>query len=132
VKTIRGRTRERAPSYLRERHRALTPAQRRDLERELLAERARLERALGALQETDDAAPRRADYAAGPGGDPVGALRIALHGRAPDRLDAIDAALQRLADGTYGRCARCGEHIPFGRLLVVPESEHCVTCGGIA
>jgi RNA polymerase-binding protein DksA len=40
----------------------------------------------------------------------------------------IDAALARLAEGTYGRCTRCGQQIPEGRLDAVPYATLCVTC----
>jgi RNA polymerase-binding transcription factor DksA len=32
------------------------------------------------------------------------------------------------AAGEYGLCARCGGLIPFGRLLVMPESAECGSC----
>lgn len=38
-------------------------------------------------------------------------------------------ALQRMAEGTYGTCARCGRPIPLGRLQVMPATQHCVACG---
>ncbi|HEU4631843.1 MAG TPA: TraR/DksA C4-type zinc finger protein [Gemmatimonadaceae bacterium] len=112
---------------------APTRAQLRALEAELLAERRRLERSMGA------AAPAtRVDALVGarfgsvPEGDPDDALRLALHGRVHARYEAVSAALQRLVDGTYGRCGGCGEFIPFGRLLVMPESERCMACGPLA
>lgn len=87
---------------------SLTATELAQLERALVAERARLERFL----------PRDLDGAAAHAGDDV-------------RLQAVVEALQRLRDGRYGTCARCGGTIPFGRLIVLPESDHCVRCGGI-
>jgi RNA polymerase-binding transcription factor DksA len=43
-------------------------------------------------------------------------------------LDAIDAALQRIADGTYFQCADCGQIIPIRRLQVQPTASLCVAC----
>jgi len=43
-------------------------------------------------------------------------------------LDEVDAALRRIADGTYGRCASCGKEIGAARLEYRPESVHCVDC----
>lgn len=43
-------------------------------------------------------------------------------------LDEVDAALQRITDGTYGRCANCGKEIGAARLEHRPESVHCVDC----
>jgi len=38
----------------------------------------------------------------------------------------VVAALQRLDDGTYGRCVDCGKEIPAARLEVRPEASRCV------
>ena len=43
-------------------------------------------------------------------------------------LDAIDAALKRIEDGTYGVCANCGEPIPAERLEAVPWATTCIDC----
>jgi DnaK suppressor protein len=40
-----------------------------------------------------------------------------------DRLAAIDRALQRLDDGSYGRSVRSGVPIPDGRLEADPAAE---------
>ena len=42
-------------------------------------------------------------------------------------LDAIDAALKRIDDGTYGTCANCGEPIPAERLEAVPWATSAST-----
>jgi RNA polymerase-binding transcription factor DksA len=43
-------------------------------------------------------------------------------------LDEIDAALARVADGSYGICEVCGQPIPSGRLEARPTSRTCVGC----
>ena len=43
-------------------------------------------------------------------------------------LSDVLAALQRVADGSYGRCVRCEEPIPPARLEVLPEAACCVDC----
>jgi DnaK suppressor protein len=43
-------------------------------------------------------------------------------------IDEIDAALDRIADGTYGRCAGCGVDIPVERLELRPSAAGCVSC----
>ena len=48
--------------------------------------------------------------------------------RARDRLAAIDAALSRVDDDSYGRCERCGEPIDPERLAVLPAARTCVSC----
>jgi DnaK suppressor protein len=40
-----------------------------------------------------------------------------------DRLDAIQRALRRLDEGTYGRSVRSGKPIPDGRLEADPAAE---------
>ena len=40
----------------------------------------------------------------------------------------IDRALQKIADGTYGKCERCGRDIPEERLEAVLYATLCVTC----
>lgn len=43
-------------------------------------------------------------------------------------LRRVDAALQRLTDGNFGCCARCGGRIAEARLLAVPETDSCKEC----
>lgn len=43
-------------------------------------------------------------------------------------LAEIDAALVRVADGSYGICEVCGQPIPSGRLEARPTSRTCVGC----
>jgi len=38
----------------------------------------------------------------------------------------IDAALQRLEDGTYGRCVACGREIGPERLDALPATPYCI------
>lgn len=40
----------------------------------------------------------------------------------------IEAALERIATGVFGRCELCGDGIPTGRLEVMPHARHCVAC----
>jgi DnaK suppressor protein len=43
-------------------------------------------------------------------------------------LAEIDAALARIAKGTYGICEECGAAIPKDRLKVVPYTPYCINC----
>lgn len=43
-------------------------------------------------------------------------------------LKAINDALQRLKEGTYGICEACGSEIPEKRLKVMPFTPFCVAC----
>ena len=42
----------------------------------------------------------------------------------------VDAALGRLAAGTYGRCVRCGGPIAADRLDARPSTPVCIGCAG--
>ncbi|GAC52582.1 MULTISPECIES: TraR/DksA family transcriptional regulator [Gordonia] len=44
------------------------------------------------------------------------------------RLDEIDAALERVGRGSYGRCETCGTVIDPERLEVLPAARQCVRC----
>jgi len=43
-------------------------------------------------------------------------------------LSAINAALERIDAGTYGKCVSCGMQIPVGRLNAVPYAQQCIEC----
>ena len=47
-------------------------------------------------------------------------------------LEAIEAALGRLDDGTYGICPDCGEAIGEDRLQAVPWAPRCLRCQAVA
>ncbi|MEA2176790.1 MAG: DnaK suppressor protein [Solirubrobacteraceae bacterium] len=40
----------------------------------------------------------------------------------------IVRALEKLDEGTYGLCDRCGEPIAPARLAAAPDSVHCIAC----
>jgi RNA polymerase-binding transcription factor DksA len=44
------------------------------------------------------------------------------------QLAQVTAALERLDDGTWGRCVRCGGAIEEARLRAVPEAVRCSRC----
>jgi DnaK suppressor protein len=43
-------------------------------------------------------------------------------------LNDVDRALERIEEGKYGECARCGKEIGAARLEFRPESTLCVDC----
>ena len=55
-----------------------------------------------------------------------------LRSASVDRLAAIDAALDRVASGTYGDCVRCGRPIAPARLEARPAAEFCIDCARLA
>jgi RNA polymerase-binding protein DksA len=57
-----------------------------------------------------------------------GALRHAERERDIEELRAIEAAKERMANGSYGACVDCGVDIPLDRLEVQPAATRCVPC----
>ncbi|MDB4476080.1 TraR/DksA C4-type zinc finger protein [bacterium] len=45
-----------------------------------------------------------------------------------EALGAVKAALQRIDEGSYGRCTRCDGDIAPDRLKAMPEATHCIGC----
>ena len=43
-------------------------------------------------------------------------------------LQAIDEALRRIDQGTYGICRDCGEPIADARLSAIPWTRVCISC----
>ncbi len=41
---------------------------------------------------------------------------------------SIIAALQKIKNGTYGKCEKCGQQIGIGRLLAMPTASLCLSC----
>lgn len=55
-------------------------------------------------------------------------LRLRLSERGREKLREIEDALERIAEGSFGTCEKCGAKIPKGRLKVMPFSTTCVAC----
>lgn len=55
-------------------------------------------------------------------------LDLADTDRDLEELRDVEAALLRLREGTYGRCVRCGEPIPYARLEAFPTAKRCQPC----
>ncbi|GAA1792186.1 TraR/DksA family transcriptional regulator [Planosporangium flavigriseum] len=53
---------------------------------------------------------------------------ISLANSILERITQVERALERLDEGTYGYCERCGSTIPVERLAAFPSATLCVTC----
>jgi DnaK suppressor protein len=62
------------------------------------------------------------------GDDPRDEVANALETAAASALRDIDAALDRLARGSYGNCEQCGTPIPLERLEILPMVRLCMRC----
>lgn len=96
-------------------------------ESRLLARRAELTRRLGKIEVDLDATrdPDSEERATERENDEV-LEGLGLQGQM--ELKAIDAALKRVAEGTYGTCVRCGNPISAERLEAVPHAALCRDC----
>src|SRR5580693_7605071 len=102
----------------------------------LLAEQARARERVAAL-EREFAGLAEAASSAGTDDehDPEGATlaferqhAAALLEAAQEQVAAFDAALERLAEGRYGICDRCGRPIGEDRLAAGPAARTCIEC----
>lgn len=67
------------------------------------------------------------------GGEPEDAQLLAPEllqsgAHAQGMLMAMDAALARIASGTFGKCMTCGEEIGSRRLVAFPWTQYCLGC----
>jgi DnaK suppressor protein len=66
--------------------------------------------------------------ATAPCSDAAAEVQATLKAGARRALAEIDAALFRLARGTFGACEACGETIPVHRLEAIPTTRLCLRC----
>jgi len=54
--------------------------------------------------------------------------RLPLEHNLEVKLAAVEAAIAKIAKGTYGKCEKCGKKIPLERMEIFPEARFCVDC----
>ena len=54
--------------------------------------------------------------------------RLALEKQVKDHLAAVERALNKFQEGTYGLCDSCGKPIAPDRLEALPQASLCVDC----
>ena len=54
--------------------------------------------------------------------------RLAMEKRTRDQLTAVEHALEKFAQGTYGLCDKCGKPIDPERLEALPQASLCLEC----
>lgn len=113
---------------------ALNQAERAELKAALQTQRAALVEAIRAeLARSDDQhyvdlAGRVADSGEASVADLLVDLDAAMTDRDVRELREVEAALERMADGTYGECAGCGSVIDVARLRANPAAMRCIAC----
>ena len=113
---------------------ALTPEQTQELqatvEQRRTALQAEVSRGLGKVRA--DRFEDLAGPAPDPGDDSVASLISDLDQADTTRdlaeLRVLEAARERIADGSYGTCSDCGQDIGFARLRASPGAQRCIRC----
>ena len=114
----------------------MTPAQLERFEGLLQRERTDAEERLAEFGDAmSEVRIARSDATADDEHDPEGptmtqewSQRTAVLADVRAELSEIEHALARIADGTYGICARCGKRITVGRLDARPTATLCIDC----
>lgn len=60
--------------------------------------------------------------------DRITRLISRLKERDRQKILEIDAALNRMAAGSYGKCQKCGREIGIKRLRALPATTFCINC----
>ncbi len=115
----------------------LSPSDLEDARHRLAAAREQTQARLDALRRDFESIVSSSASAAGADDehDPEGSSTAferqhvaALMGQAAGQLADIARAMQRLDDGSYGICERCGRVIGAGRLAARPTAVRCIDC----
>ena len=53
-------------------------------------------------------------------------LDLSMRENVEHLLEQVDRALEKIGEGTYGLCDRCGQPIEEGRLQAMPEATLCL------
>ncbi|WP_022890708.1 TraR/DksA family transcriptional regulator [Agromyces italicus] len=114
----------------------MTPAQLERFEVRLRAERAEAAQREAEFDDVmGEVRAARSGASADDEHDPEGptmtqewSQRTAVLADVQHELAEIDRALARIADGSYGFCARCGKRITVARLDARPTATLCIDC----
>ncbi|MFI7152039.1 TraR/DksA family transcriptional regulator [Nonomuraea sp. NPDC050022] len=115
---------------------ALSPSEQATIRQLLDADRQRTETRIAVLgHDRDEMVQSAAQSASDDEHDPEGTSTAferahveALLDQAQTHLVDLDLAVERLHDGTYGICAKCGQRIAIERLMILPAAKMCVGC----
>lgn len=55
-------------------------------------------------------------------------MNMALKVHEQSKLNDINKALNKLKNGTYGKCEKCNKEIPLERLEAMPSAKLCMSC----
>jgi RNA polymerase-binding transcription factor DksA len=97
-------------------------------------DKERLEEELAAAQQElaqiEERLETKGDYGLGEGDPLIVGWELALAQKleTETKIQEIEDALERMAEGTYGRCQSCGRPISEERLAVLPQAALCIDC----
>jgi DnaK suppressor protein len=97
------------------------------IEKKLREERAALQNRLDKLK-SDATASHSADSAEQAQERENDEVVDAIGNETRITLAKIDAALDRIREGSYGQCEGCGEPIAEARLEALPHTTRCIRC----
>jgi len=103
------------------------------LERELVETRGEIERmsqeVMALTRDVDDEGGAPRNHMGDEGSSDYERERLmSLQAELNVRVQLMEEAQQRIADGTYGACQRCGQPIPDERLEVMPFAAFDIEC----
>ena len=101
------------------------PAFQRKLEKMKEDLEGNLARELQIAEEEDVLNPDRADLAQD---YTLQERQQTIFQRLQDQLDQVQAALQRIEDGTFGKCVNCSKPISIARMEALPYASMCMDC----
>ena len=80
------------------------------------------------VQVTEEMTSRQGDVADQATGSNEVHIQLKLKQTDAKILQAIEEALSRIEQGTYGVCRDCGEPVAVARLNAIPWTRVCITC----
>ena len=80
------------------------------------------------VQTTEGTSSRQGDLADQATGNNEVHIQLKLKQTDAKILQAIEEALWRIEQGTYGVCRDCGEPVAAARLNAIPWTRVCITC----
>lgn len=80
------------------------------------------------IQSTEGTSSRQGDLADQATGNNEVHIQLKLKQTDAKILQAIEEALWRIEQGTYGVCRDCGEPVAAARLNAIPWTRVCITC----
>lgn len=109
---------------------------RETLKQQLLQERERLQREIAqldaelseSLEDSSEESPYDQHMAETAGITLDREIDLTLEENARASIAQIDRALQKLENGSYGLCDKCGQPIGEARLRIAPFATLCVEC----